>query len=145
MRKFVQWCNGSTPDFGSVSPGSSPGWTTKAFANNCFTKAFFLTYSLMSWTKLTRHFLGQKNRVQRRTVFSSRVSGTGIRLKGILVSELDSISCRGQFWFARKLRWFLGIGLRRSFWSLHPCWPLCRDGISWLACGRLSSPLHRWR
>ena len=26
---IVQWCNGSTPDFGSVSPGSSPGWTTK--------------------------------------------------------------------------------------------------------------------
>ena len=28
-RRLVQWCNGSTPDFGSVSPGSNPGWTTR--------------------------------------------------------------------------------------------------------------------
>ena len=26
---IVPWCNGSTPDFGSVCPGSSPGGTTK--------------------------------------------------------------------------------------------------------------------
>jgi hypothetical protein len=25
---FVPWCNGSTPDFGSVSLGSNPGGTT---------------------------------------------------------------------------------------------------------------------
>ena len=30
QKVIVQWCNGSTPDFGSVSLGSNPGWTTKS-------------------------------------------------------------------------------------------------------------------
>ena len=30
-----QWCNGSTTDFGSVSLGSNPGWSTK-FTIFCF-------------------------------------------------------------------------------------------------------------
>ncbi len=31
---IVPWCNGSTPDFGSVSLGSNPGGTTTKNANN---------------------------------------------------------------------------------------------------------------
>lgn len=27
-RNIVQWCNGSTADFGSACLGSNPGWTT---------------------------------------------------------------------------------------------------------------------
>ena len=30
---FVPWCNGSTPDFGSVSLGSNPGGTTDLKTN----------------------------------------------------------------------------------------------------------------
>ena len=28
-KKTDQWCNGSTPGFGSVSLGSNPGWSTR--------------------------------------------------------------------------------------------------------------------
>lgn len=28
-KQIVQWCNGSTADFGSACLGSNPGWTTK--------------------------------------------------------------------------------------------------------------------
>ena len=35
---IVPWCNGSTSDFGSACPGSSPGGTTK----NASPEAFFL-------------------------------------------------------------------------------------------------------
>lgn len=36
---FVPWCNGSTPDFGSVSLGSNPGGTT---IENAFSLIFRL-------------------------------------------------------------------------------------------------------
>ena len=39
---IVQWCNGSTPDFGSVSPGSSPGWTTQRSRTEKSVRDFFI-------------------------------------------------------------------------------------------------------
>ena len=43
--EIVQWCNGSTTDSGPVSPGSSPGWTTKSLSFFWVT-GFFHTYIL---------------------------------------------------------------------------------------------------
>ena len=36
-----QWCNGSTPGFGSVSLGSNPGWSTQYNSHYYFGGSFF--------------------------------------------------------------------------------------------------------
>ena len=40
-----QWCNGSTPGFGSVSLGSNPGWSTLQYALTTTQWEFFLEES----------------------------------------------------------------------------------------------------
>ena len=58
----VPWCNGSTPDFGSVCPGSSPGGTTTGtharvlffLQNNLMIELFFplekqIEFNKMNW------------------------------------------------------------------------------------------------
>ena len=49
---IVQWCNGSTPDFGSVSPGSSPGWTTESPAQEVCAGLFLFIVVPMIGVKL---------------------------------------------------------------------------------------------
>ena len=57
----MKWCNGSTTDFGSVSPGSSPGFTTIHYINlnyMSFRKSFVATVSSEDMEELLRTLFG---------------------------------------------------------------------------------------
>ncbi len=51
--RIVPWCNGSTSDFGSVSPGSNPSGTTilkqTVFINRIETVFLFYGYSVIAF------------------------------------------------------------------------------------------------